>query len=127
MMDKQFVKEGNKLLADFIYSPDKSNTGDDDDFWHYSGGVHYHENLCFHKDWNELMYVIEKIEHLIEVEQPKPICSKKNAFFFISIPQILFEDCSGETVMMMSRFSSSRKERCFDVCVQFVKWLKENS
>ena len=80
------------------------------------------ENLIFHKDWNWLMEVVEKIHGMrsygvlinpngtyIQDEDDKVICiTFKN------------EEVNGEVI------SSSNIEATFNCCVEFVKWLNKN-
>ena len=79
------------------------------------------ENLIFHKDWNWLMKVVEKIHSMqsygvlinpngtyIQDEDDKVICMTfKN------------EEVNGEII------SSSNIEATFNCCVNFVKWYNE--
>ena len=81
------------------------------------------ENLIFHKDWNWLMKVVEKIHSMqsygvlinpngtyIQDEDDKVICMTfKN------------EEVNGEII------SSSNIEATFNCCVEFVKWLIKNN
>lgn len=80
------------------------------------------ENLIFHKDWNWLMKVVEKIHSMqsygvlinpngtyIQDEDDKIICMTfKN------------EEVNGEII------SSSNIEATFNCCAEFVKWLNKN-
>ena len=80
------------------------------------------EYLIFHKDWNWLMKVVEKIHSMqsygvlinpngtyIQDEDDKVICiTFKN------------EEVNGEVI------SSSNIEATFNCCVEFVKWLNKN-
>ena len=80
------------------------------------------ENLIFHKDWNWLMKVVEKIHSMqsygvlinpngtyIQDEDDKVICMTfKN------------EEVNGEII------SSSNIEATFNCCAEFVKWLNKN-
>lgn len=79
------------------------------------------ENLIFHKDWNWLMKVVEKIHSMqsygvlinpngtyIQDEDDKVICMTfKN------------EEVNGEII------SSSNIEATFNCCVEFIKWYNE--
>ena len=79
------------------------------------------ENLIFHKDWNWLMKVVEKIHSMqsygvlinpngtyIQDEDDKIICMTfKN------------EEVNGEII------SSSNIEATFNCCAEFVKWYNE--
>lgn len=81
------------------------------------------ENLIFHKDWNWLMKVVEKIHSMqsygvlinpngtyIQDEDDKVICMTfKN------------EEVNGEII------SSSNIEATFNCCVEFVKWYNEQN
>lgn len=81
------------------------------------------ENLIFHKDWNWLMKVVEKIHSMqsygvlinpngtyIQDEDDKVICMTfKN------------EEVNGEII------SSSNIEATFNCCAEFVKWYNEQN
>lgn len=81
------------------------------------------ENLIFHKDWNWLMKVVEKIHSMqsygvlinpngtyIQDEDDKVICMTfKN------------EEVNGEII------SSSNIEATFNCCVEFVNWYNEQN
>ena len=71
------------------------------------------ENLIFHKDWNWLMEVVEKIENYNEFT---------NVLF---APQGCSIDCYTENRFSFSNDCDTKIEAVYNACVEFVKWYNE--
>lgn len=73
-MDEQTIIENNKLIGEFMefkhyaYFPNTKNC-----FMKDNGDLIKYEDLKYHRDWNDLMLVVEKIESL---EYKFQLCKK---------------------------------------------------
>ena len=78
------------------------------------------EQLKFHKDWNWLMEVVEKIEGL-EKGKYSLITQQKSC--------LLWDNDKGEELEdFNSSFKAETKiEAVYNACVEFIKWYNENS
>lgn len=103
--------ENNKLIAEFIGC--KAIFKDKKEYQMVT-----HENMCYganelqyHKDWNWLMEVVEKIESL---DNNFIIEGNKG---FINIPQRKQVEVRKETKI----------EAVYNACVEFIKWYNKQS
>ena len=110
------TETNNKLMAEFmgfqstslgwfdneehLINVEKDNTFDD---------------LKFHKDWNWLMSVVEKIENYNEYT---------NVFF---APEGCAIDCHIENGFSFSNDCDTKIEAVYSVCVEFIKWYNKQS
>jgi hypothetical protein len=62
-MNEQEIIEGNKLIAEFINLPFKTY-GKTGKTYYINGKPFSIPNLKYHSDWNCLMEVVEKIQHM---------------------------------------------------------------
>ena len=108
------IIENNRLIAEFmgfqstslgwfdneehLINVEKDNTFDD---------------LKFHKDWNWLMEVVEKIENYNEYT---------NVFF---APEGCAIDCHIENGFSFSNDCDTKIEAVYSVCVEFIKWYNK--
>ena len=110
------TETNNKLMAEFmgfqstslgwfdneehLINVEKDNTFDD---------------LKFHKDWNWLMAVVEKIENYNEYT---------NVFF---APEGCAIDCHIENGFSFSNDCDTKIEAVYSVCIEFIKWYNQQS
>ena len=110
------TETNNKLMAEFmgfqstslgwfdneehLINVEKDNTFDD---------------LKFHKDWNWLMSVVEKIENYNEYT---------NVFF---APEGCAIDCHIENGFSFSNDCDTKIEAVYSVCIEFIKWYNQQS
>jgi len=111
--------ENNKIIAEFLGY--KSETKGDYLIFEIpsNDGKNYKvidKDLEFHKNWNWLMEVVEKIE---SVEGHLHICDND---IFLHFPKRCI-DCiriDGE------RLNLNKKEAVYKSCLEFIKWYNEN-
>lgn len=69
-MTKEEIYEGNRLIALFMgWKPDEKHgiiNNNEFDVWSNSKNAYKFCDLIFHKDWNLLMPVVEKIESVLD-------------------------------------------------------------
>ncbi len=131
------MENNNKLLADFL---GHNKTGNDvtwtspnylnGKIWvdeHFFDGTEEYNGrrqteiseLKFHKDWNWLMLVVEKIESLR---------FKVNMFGFnedLKTYYISIHNSENGTVSIINEVGLSRIEAVYNACVEFIKWYNE--
>ena len=73
------------------------------------------DDLKFHKDWNWLMSVVEKIENYNEYT---------NVFF---APEGCAIDCHIENGFSFSNDCDTKIEAVYSVCIEFIKWYNQQS
>ena len=121
-MNKINILESNKMLAEFLCTTQKTEGIDD---CYIYGGIAYHiDDLNFHKDWNWLMEVVEKIESLGYISnQDSRICegSLKPIYYF----RIFIKHYRGQNVGYSK--SNLRIEAVYNACIEFVKWYNLKS
>ena len=103
------ITENNKLIAEFM------NLNLYRSFWYKSNiatekKICKENNLKFHKDWNCLMEVVEKIESLgYRIEIVKHICR-----IYLS---------NKETIIISE--NTPKIEAVYIACVEFIKWYNK--
>ena len=110
------TETNNKLMAEFMGFQSTSlgwfdneehliNVEEDNTF----------DDLKFHKDWNWLMSVVEKIENYNEYT---------NVFF---APEGCAIDCHIENGFSFSNDCDTKIEAVYSVCIEFIKWYNQQS
>lgn len=104
------MEENNKLLAEFIWAKVTDLKGNQKPIYYPILGAS-HTKLKFHRDWNWLMLVVDKIESLNKTVQiERGICHIHN----------------GGIHHGRSTKTQSKIEATYNACVEFVKWYNEN-
>ena len=116
-MDKNEILENNKLIVEFLGY--KNISQNDPDFNFYSKNNKTPElelmSLLYHKDWNHLMSVVEKIQSIgycvtiSQIVKNKPICSIELG----DMEEIYIEN------------KSSHIDTVYEAVVDFIKWYNE--
>lgn len=75
----------------------------------------------YEKSYDSLMDVIEKIEHIVEVEKPYPLHKVKPSYYYIGLGMITLSLEDG--TYKYFKPEGTRKERNWKCCVEFVIWL----
>ena len=102
--------ENNKIIAEFIGWKEQE---EDFMFNPKTSGSIYVKSLLFHKDWNWLMEVVEKIESIDD-------CGIDIFFGCVEI----YKD--GITIIKVSAKHKNKIEAVYNACVEFIKWYNEN-
>ena len=118
--------ENNKIIAEFIGWKEQE---EDFMFNPKTSGSIYVKSLLFHKDWNWLMEVVEKIEGLGYRTLAENECfmitkSKLSSFDVRSKDDYstIFSDN-----YEINHYGGSKKENVYNACVEFIKWYNKNS
>ena len=109
--------ENNKIIAEFIGWKEQE---EDFMFNPKTSGSTYVKSLLFHKDWNWLMEVVEKIESI-----GGAVCiGNGNCVMII----FYLTDVMGESYSKTRELIGETKiQAVYNACVEFIKWYNENS
>lgn len=110
--------ENNKLIAEFLGW--KVENG----IWINNNGVfiqYAYQSLKFHKDWNLLMEVVEKIEGLQ--------FQNNNDVFKVVIDygMCIIYNMINDLEVIVNVSKSTKIEAVCSACVEFIKWFNQNS
>lgn len=106
-MDKNFVLNGNKLIAEFM-----GKTISTDGISWFDENFRSINN--YHKFWDVLMPVVEKIESL---GYPVKITSK-----YCSVAR----DYTYKEPLVVSEFRDTKIQKVYDIVTGFIEWYNEN-
>ena len=131
------ILENNKLIAKFMYPdwvhPDERVNGEEYDYLkgipkgdYYTVAVLFHreyEALRYHKSWEKLMSVIEKVE------------STNDDFYAVTIGKEATKiSSSAYTVnnpdhfeVVVTDYTSTRIKRTYQAIIEFIRWYNENN
>lgn len=120
-MDKDYILNGNKLIAEFIgtlKSPNKETIW----FKNYNPILNkkmvFINQLKYHDSWDWLMTCVEKIEEMdvvasFQIEQP-------TIYIWASSESSTFEDIEVDI------FNRSKIEAVYEACIKFINWYNGN-
>ena len=103
--------ENNKIIAEFIWWKEKE---EDFMFNPKTSGSIYVKSLLFHKDWNWLMEVVEKMEEMADWSLELLTTDKKAYQMLIPL--------SNTNVIVETKI-----EAVYNACVEFIKWYNKNA
>lgn len=103
------METNNKLIAEFMGYIKHTQTK----AYLTTDGYFHERDLKFHKDWNWLMEVVEKIESIGFTFE-----TKKN---WARITR------KGENIILRWEEDKTKIEAVYNACVEFIKWYNENS
>lgn len=123
-MTEEQILDGNKLIAEFMgakYDKDTSFPIHPDDLWLPIHGICNFKTikigkgkiLLYHKSWDWLMPVVEKIENL------------KFEYSYYK-GRAIITDLGFQNMMNDIAFSGSRIEATWLAVVEFIKWYNQN-
>jgi len=137
-MTKQKIIKGNKLIAEFMYPNldeeiklGEIETNGAPDLW-VKGILYYkdYSRLEYHTNWNWLMQVVDKIEHLYEDETSSPIFDINSHYskFTVGYPQHKFKQwIIGAYLTSPEKIKADSKiEATWMVVVEFIKWYNKH-
>lgn len=108
--------ENNILLAEFLGATKTDLKGKQKPIWYPILGAS-HTQLHFHKDWNWLMLVVDKIESLgFSVTIHTDTCYVAHN-----------TDKSVETIIGISDYKLGKLKVVYNACIQFVKWFNSQN
>lgn len=114
---KEQIIEGNKLIPEFMrwkYHPETANHGIIDNTWEYKKG-YYHFELRFHKSWDVLMPVVEKVE-----------MDERVSSFNILSNCVEIEMNTGDDISIIVWEDVPKILPVFIAVVEFIKWYNAN-
>lgn len=112
MTQDEIVKANEKIARFMGWEKDKQG------FWiGCKQGIHY--ALSFHKSWDELMPVVEKIEDLGYYTQSINLRSNPDAPKFFSIT-------TREHTCISDAYAKEKVDAFFECIVKFIDWYNEN-
>lgn len=131
-MTKKSILENNKLIAKFMnwtFHPEERDTGLEyiENTWSppNSKKIYVLRELRFHKSWNLLMPVVEKIESLDKID--------KRVYFKISGGEVFIGVLKGiqgtEYEFLYQEngyFENSKINAVYKAVVEFIKWYNQN-
>jgi hypothetical protein len=106
--------ENNKLIAEFLgYELFKDKYYELSQFGYIKtngewSDIFYPTTLKFHKDWNWLMEVVEKIESL--------------GYFFKIVSQTSLIVDKDEKCLSLSVYRKTKIDSTYEACLEFIKW-----
>ena len=118
------IVENNKLIAEFLVNNEgglvklEENIFSTIDEFEIPDDYLTIKDLKYHKDWNWLMKVVEKIENL----QDENNCAIYNVQTEQCFVEIIINHTS-ETIVEVD--SNSKIQAVYDACVEFIKWYNE--
>ena len=107
--------ENNKIIAEFMWWKEQE---EDFMFNPKTSGSIYIKSLLFHKDWNWLMEVVEKIES-IKIET-----YKVRVDIYFNCCQI--NPTHWEQLISIYGNKETKIEAVYNACIEFIKWYNEN-
>ena len=118
------METNNKIIAEFMKYIKHTQTK----AYLTTDGYFHERDLKFHKDWNWLMEVVEKIESLGYRTLTENECfmitkSKLSSFDVRSKDDYntIFSDN-----YEINHYGGSKKENVYNACIEFIKWYNEN-
>lgn len=126
-MTKENIIEGNKLFAEFLNDEKFGLIGKTDfhdgnnyvDTFNLPSGTPYKFNeLKFHKDWNWLMQVVEKIESIKD---------KKTDIKFDVVINVKVCCVGGVFEYIYQATAETKIEATWIACLEFVKWYNKQN
>ena len=118
------IIENNKLIAEFLVKNEgglvklKENIFSTIDEFEIPDDYLTLKDLKYHKDWNWLMRVVEKIENL----QDENNCAIYNVQSEESFVEIIINHTS-ETIVEVD--CNSKIQAVYQACVEFIKWYNK--
>ena len=103
------METSNKIIAEFMGYIKHTQTK----AYLTTDGYFHERDLKFHKDWNWLMEVVEKIESIGFTFE-----TKKN---WARITR------KGENIILRWEEDKTKIEAVYNACIEFIKWYNENS
>lgn len=120
------VTENNKLIAEFLVKNEgglvklEENIFSTIDEFEIPDDYLTLKDLKYHKDWNWLMEVVEKIERF-EGEN-------RYAMYNVDIQQCFVEIIENHTYETIINIDANSKiEAVYNACVEFIKWYNEQN
>jgi hypothetical protein len=119
------IVENNKIIAEFLVKNEgglvklKENIFSTIDGFEIPDDYLTLKDLKYHKDWNWLMEVVEKIENL----QDENNCAIYNVQIEQSFTEII-DNHTYETIIY-NIDADSKIEAVYDSCIEFIKWYNE--
>ena len=123
----EFILEGNKLIAEFMYPDNQYSTYYIEEHTFIEciyGNYDYHDTFTidemkYHSSWDWLMPIVEKIEEVnvvasFQIEQP-------TIYIWASSENSTFEDIEIEI------FNKTKIEAVHQAVVEFIKWYNTNA
>ena len=102
------METSNKIIAEFMGYIKHTQTK----AYLTTDGYFHERDLKFHKDWNWLMEVVEKIESIGFTFE-----TKKN---WARITR------KGENIILRWEEDKTKIEAVYNACIEFIKWYNEN-
>lgn len=121
------VTENNKLIAEFLVKNEgglvklKENIFSTIDEFEIPDDYLTLKDLKYHKDWNWLMSVVEKIENL----QDENNCAIYNVQIEQSFTEII-DNHTSETIIY-NIDADSKIEAVYNTVIEFIKWYNEQN
>ena len=116
------IVENNKLIAEFLVNNEgglvklEENIFSTIDEFEIPDDYLTIKDLKYHKDWNWLMKVVEKIENL----------SKEGETYMFSITKFSARVTYKGSRIVDLPIDNTKIEAVYDACVEFIKWYNEN-
>ena len=117
------VTENNKLIAEFMGCPKHKI-----DFVGKRLNFENSKHNTYHKDWNWLMEVVEKIETIsVFGKLPEFFIMYDNReefkgwYWLIEVPKKFSKECYND-----KNREKTKIEAVYNACVEFIKWYNEN-
>ena len=126
--------ENNKLIAEFMGYTILQYSGNNNPVYNIpvrkedQPGIGYvPEFMKYHKSWDWLMLVVEKIENIADDNLPHLSFSKNNFCVLIGTYNSLITsgDLMGD-LPMFNKHSGSKIEATYKAVVEFIQWYNEN-
>ena len=121
------IIENNKLIAEFLVKNEgglvklKENIFSTIDEFEIPDDYLTLKDLKYHKDWNRLMSVVEKIENL----QDENNCAIYNVQIEQSFTEII-DNHTSETIIY-NIDADSKIEAVYNTVIEFIKWYNEQN
>ena len=121
------ITENNKLIAEFLVKNEgglvklEENIFSTIDEFEIPDDYLTLKDLKYHKDWNWLMSVVEKIENL----QDENNCAIYNVQIEQSFTEII-DNHTSETIMY-DIYADSKIEAVYNIVIEFIKWYNEQN